>query len=506
MKLSQFSPQSIDYELDLNYYHGKDLIHQGHSISLNPKIAWKYISKEIRREIRLAQKTPGISIVRKPGTPKNLQLMKSVGFSSVDPSLPQSLAPAEFLYLAYYEAPPSLRSRSLAKGDKTKLVGGMILTPTSPTQLFLHFHTSSDLGKTLHVPSLLIWHAISDLKQSRFKYLDIGVSFRQNLNHYFKQWNQFRYPIIFEPPFILPDIRLTSFSARNLLAYQQKEVPKVDFAKYFGKEYCLLPRAITAIKVLIQHLGLKETDEVAIIKTRQNTFISRCVTDTISSVCRWSQKLSPKTKLVMVIHEFGYPYEGLSSMIRTCRKRKIPVVENCAWGIGSKTQDGQEIGRVGDYAIYSLPKIFPMQFGAVLTGLTISDPDLWSKFKVLDYYKTKLIIQGLAKYLPQISQINHRKQSNWNYLARKFKRDGFDPLINLATNYYPSAFLLKLQDSQQMRKLYQRYAKFGVEVGRYYQENTLYLPIHSKLSSVELDYIYAIFRGYLNLCSNYHRH
>ncbi len=67
------------------------------------------------------------------------------------------------------------------------------------------------------------------------------------------------------------------------------------------------PNGRDALWACLNHLRLRRQDEVLIIKNTDGPYISRCVTETIEKVCRWSQHLSSKTKLVLVIHEFGFP-------------------------------------------------------------------------------------------------------------------------------------------------------------------------------------------------------
>ncbi len=374
IKLSSFTAVAQDYELDVDYYHGKDIVHEGSLLALDPEVSWAKISSNTRKNIRRAQKLTNLTVKRVKGNKEDIKQFRTVWFNPEDPTIPDELEKDEIMYLAYL--------------DK-ELVAGMILTPADKN-LFLHNLGGNDKAKVNSVTSFLLWNAVNELKDSEYNYIDIGASFRKPLQTYFGHWRTERYPIIFTPPFIKPTISLSPFEAKNIATYKNTPAASAtELEKYFGKEFTILPRAIYCIKVLLQHLDIKKDENVAIYKTFDNDYISRCVTDTISSRCKHVRKIDAKTKAVMVIHEFGYPYKDLLKLKKECEKKGIPLIENCAWGYGSKV-DGKEIGSVGDYAIYSLSKILPLPYGGILKGLEITDEQNWNDYQLLDYYKKKL--------------------------------------------------------------------------------------------------------------------
>ncbi len=196
----------------------------------------------------------------------------------------------------------------------------------------------------------------------------------------------------------------------------------------------------------------------------------------------------------MVIHEFGYPYKDLIKLKDECRQSKIPIIENCAWTYGTKIDDKHEVGTIGDFAIYSLPKILPLQYGGILKGISISDKEIMEKYHVLDSPKNELIISQLVKYMPKINYYNRKRRNNWFYLSKFFSKKGFETLGDLQEGVYPAAIIVKAKDYQ---KLYERYLDFGVETARYYHEESIILPIHQNITKNQLDYLCAIFSGQL---------
>ena len=189
----------------------------------------------------------------------------------------------------------------------------------------------------------------------------------------------------------------------------------------------------------------------------------------------------------MIIHEFGYPYPKTQQLKNVCSKKGLPLLENCAWTYGSRLGK-QLVGEIGDYTIYSLPKILPLQYGGLLRSFNPIDALMNS----VDEEKKKIIIGSLTKYLPQIDAYNRQRILNWRYLFRLFQKIDHRPLIKIKPGTIPAAFILKTQNFQD---LYRRYLDFGVETGRYYHEGALILPSHQNLRRAQLDYIFAIFNG-----------
>lgn len=300
--------------------------------------------------------------------------------------------------------------------------------------------------------------------------------------------------IISELPYITPHIAITPFTNEHLEVYKDSlnKVSGDALSNIFGKKFTILPRAIYSIDVLIKYLNIKKDQNIAVYKTFNNDYISRCVSETISSHCKIERKITSSTKVVMVIHEFGYPYKGTIELRERCRKINIPFVENCAWTINSKINEKFKVGDIGDFAIFSLPKILPMQFGGILKGVFLTDKAL-KKYNIYDEAKKNIITNKLLEFMPKIKAYNNKRLENCKYLGGLIKKSGYDLLVEPERDVYPAMLLVKTKNYE---KLYERYMDFGVEVLKYYHEQALGLPIHQNLTKNQLDYIYAIFNGY----------
>lgn len=494
MKISNFSPSNQPFDLKLEYYHGKDFVHWGSFLPLKPKLVWKSLGTNTKKNIRRAQNLKGLEIQRVKGTREDINIFRTIWFNPNDPTLEDELHPDQIMYLAYVEK---------------KITAGMILTPAGENY-FLHNLGGDNFAKRKGITSLLLWHAVNDLQKTPFQHIDIGASFRKSLQTFFSHWRVRSYPIIFEAPYSKPMISLSPFSVQNLrLGVKKNNLDTTIVEKYFGNKYTIFPRAIYGLGALFQYLSIAKKDNVAIFKTfPDNTYLARTVQTQIERFAKISWgKITKRTKIILVIHEFGYPCSEVIQLKKIRNEKGIVLVEDCAWGIESTISGGQRIGDFGDYVIYSLPKILPLQYGGLVKGLQLTEDEMWGKYKVLDYYKTQIILEGLSEELLYVQKSNSQKVRNFRLLQEYFQRDGYHPVVKLTgkEGISPAGFLLQLHSKQQMNALYKRYLDFGIETARYYHKNALLLPIHQNLSKQMVDYIYAVFRGTLNFCIDYKR-
>lgn len=79
----------------------------------------------------------------------------------------------------------------------------------------------------------------------------------------------------------------------------------------------------------------------------------------VRALCR------PHTRLVLVIHYFGWP-QDVRDLRGWCRERNIRLLEDCALALFSEGPDGS-LGRLGDAAVFSLPKTLPVPDGGILS-------------------------------------------------------------------------------------------------------------------------------------------
>jgi perosamine synthetase len=99
--------------------------------------------------------------------------------------------------------------------------------------------------------------------------------------------------------------------------------------------------------------------------------------------------ITPRTKLIIAQHTYGYPVH-MGAVMDLARRKGLPVIEDCCLAMGSKYR-GQAVGTFGVAAYFSFQWNKPYTSG--LGGMAIvHDPDLAAKVETL--YQTEMIPPG----------------------------------------------------------------------------------------------------------------
>ena len=173
--------------------------------------------------------------------------------------------------------------------------------------------------------------------------------------------------IINPDQYLLPSYRISPFRTIDIAINNKlQEDDAID--SYFTQRFSNRPFSYfkdgkSAINEALAYYDLKKDDTVTILTTTNNFYISGCVTAEIEKFCNWSREMTPKTKVIFVNHEFGHPYENLEAL----KKYKLPIIEDCAHSFFSKDKNNT-MGTIGDFVIYSFPKMFPIQIGGLLVS------------------------------------------------------------------------------------------------------------------------------------------
>jgi dTDP-4-amino-4,6-dideoxygalactose transaminase len=94
--------------------------------------------------------------------------------------------------------------------------------------------------------------------------------------------------------------------------------------------------------------------------------------DVKSDLREIESKIDPKTRVVLVIHYFGFP-QPIASIKRFCRERGLYLIEDCAHVLTGQTAEAVPLGTTGDISIFSWRKFLPVYDGG---QLVINNPDL----------------------------------------------------------------------------------------------------------------------------------
>ena len=234
----------------------------------------------------------------------------------------------------------------------------------------------------------------------------------------------------------------------------------------------------------LKQLRLKSTDEVLVVKNTGGPYISGCVTKTIEKVCRWSQIPSPKTRAVFVIHEFGFPCP--LKKISAYQKKKLPIIEDCAYALGSRIE-GAKVGVVGDYAIYSLPKYYPIPMGGLLIARQkLKSPD---RARRLSASLQKIVLQTLSRSQVFVKVWNRQRRENWKFFSGKFSSRKLPPYFALTKGIVPGVYLMRVPKNFNGAVAKKRLNTAGVEATEYYHQGGFLFPVHQFLTRYEKEYI-----------------
>lgn len=291
---------------------------------------------------------------------------------------------------------------------------------------------------------------------------------------------------------LLPTYKISPFSNTDIFK-NRKLNDNFNFERYFNKrfpdcDWAFVQSGRDAIHHALIDSGLKKDDEVAILTTTGNFYISGCVTKEIEKVCQWAREITIKTKLILVNHEFGFPYENLADL----KKYNLPIIEDCAHSFLSQNAE-KSVGTVGDYIVFSLPKFFPIQVGGILcakkpvAGLkSDQSPD------VVRYIRN---VAGF--WTPYLSHFSARRIYNYNLLQHMFAAKGYSTRFELMENQVPGVFMFRLKPRQNSQGLKDHLAKNGIEASVFYREEAVYIPVHHRLQEDDLEFFCDIIINYL---------
>lgn len=458
-----------------DFYKGQDVVHYGIRIPL--KLSLEEILAKFSRRARRILRDDSFKAYWNSLTTADLPTLRKLWFDPNDPTFPDTMDG----HIGY-----------LCRLPDGEVLGGIILTPAGKN-VFLHQLVSGEKGKELGVPTMLIWGAIKCLKEfTNYHSIDIGVSYNPKRYAFFENFAVEKYPIILKKPFYVPVIRLSPF--RSFEESQALEAHRPPFNR-LDNNTTFVPRGVYGIYALLKHLNLQPEDEVCIQKTFGSNYIARCVTDTIEKVCHWKlRELTSRTKVILVIHEFGIPCRDVFV------QPGIPIIEDCAWRIDRVLPDS-------NYQVYSLQKMFNVNYGGLIQGVKLTDEFLWS-IGCLDVVKRGNYLREKDYIFSAYGSIERPRL--WNRYYELAMADGMemDDCYDYKTavdncSWTPTVFLQKFKDNEEANAVVERLQEFGIQAGRYWGEPVVFLPIHQNMSLAEVEYMFAVVKGYFNLCADW---
>ena len=288
-------------------------------------------------------------------------------------------------------------------------------------------------------------------------------------------------------PYLLPAYRIGPFKTKDIhLNNQLPDSNSIDdyFANRFKErsfEYVADGRK--AINIALQQYHLQPEDVVTIFTSSGNFYISGCVTKEIKKFCQWSREITDQTKLIFVNHEFGYPYKQIEKL----QQYNLPVIEDCCHSFFS-TDDGHEIGVTGEFAIYSFPKMFPLQIGGLLTANRT-----FTSTTKLDNEKLRYIKNVLSHYVSEEKSIIEKRIAHYNYLKSSLNKNVFKERFALNEGVVPGVFMFSVKDAGiHLSAFKQHLYAHGIQCSIFYGEASFFIPVHQQLTTTDLDYFASV--------------
>ena len=288
--------------------------------------------------------------------------------------------------------------------------------------------------------------------------------------------------LISPAPFRLMNMTMSPFSTEdafvNRKLWLKNKVTSVDTVEVNGHQGTVTRSATEALALALSQLHLVHDSEIWIETTTNNRYISSCVTNTIERFCKWSRNRTEKTVAILVVHEFGFVYPRMSDLV----KLNIPIIEDAAYAMFSTGKEGM-IGSWGDYVIYSLAKMFPMQAGGVLV---CKNDVLLHRDMNLD--ESQYFSRCYRRYIGQREDIICQRIRNHTILKGLFADMGFESRFHPEQGEVPGAFMFKAP-GYNLAGLKIFMQSQGVECSVFYGEESFFVPCHQRMEECHLRYI-----------------
>jgi len=292
--------------------------------------------------------------------------------------------------------------------------------------------------------------------------------------------------------FYAPAYRISPFTtsdvALNLAFPLGDEADQFFNNKFQGKNWCYTSTGKDAISLALSKFKLDKSDVVSIFTTTDNHYISRCVTAEIEKHCNWSRKIESNSKLIFVNHEFGFPHRDLTKL----RSHGLPIIEDACHSFLANTEKN-DMGARGDFILYSLPKVFPMQMGGILSANKDYDISSPSDIEVVNYIK-----KVVGAYCKDVDYYKIKRLENYHYLANFFLSLGCRPFFKLLSNDVPGVFLFVPPSDTNLEAMKAYGWKHGIECSVFYGSHAFFIPVHQNLSRHDLDYFSYVFSSFIN--------
>jgi len=295
--------------------------------------------------------------------------------------------------------------------------------------------------------------------------------------------------VLHPDPYYAPAYRISPFRTSD--AGVRPEMRREAGAAFLNRKFAergwiLTHHGKEAIAIALTLLRLSPDDVVTIHTTTENMYISGCVTREIEKVCKWSRKLEATTRALFVNHEFGFPHEQLAELARL----GLPIIEDCCHSFESQSSH-HDAGKLGDFAVYSLPKFFPMQMGGIL-----SFDKKWQPTSPCEEPLSQYLLDVLGNHAPHVGDKIAKRRESYSKLQARFQRLGLAPRFSLEPWHVPGVFMFKTPPGTDLPELKRHVWAHGIESSVFYGEDAFFIPCHERLTDSDIEYFALVVDDY----------
>lgn len=324
-----------------------------------------------------------------------------------------------------------------------------------------------------------------------------------------------------------------------ILGKEVEEFEK-EFAAYTGGNFCVgLASGLDALWIAFRLLGIGKGDEVIV---QGNTYIASVMGITMNGatpvfvepdeyygidVSKIEEKITGKTKAILVVHLYGIPCE-MDTVMKLCEKYNLRLVEDCAQSHGAKYK-GQMTGTFGDVGCFSFyPSKNLGAFGDA-GAVVVKDEVLAKEFKIYRNYGSEKryynkvvgansrldeLQAGLLRVrLPYLDEMNEEKAA----IAKRYSQEIKNPKLILPqirenTSCVWHQYVIRCEKRDELAEYlkdrgigtiihypipphlseayhYLGHKKGDLPITEHYADTVLSIPMYNGMEAEELDYI-----------------
>lgn len=301
--------------------------------------------------------------------------------------------------------------------------------------------------------------------------------------------------VLHPDPYLLPNYLISPFTTTDVVF--NHHLPDSDIIdaylerRFIHRNFCYTLNGRHALQLAFSAFKLEKDDVVTIFTTSGNFYISSCVTGEIEKFCKWSRQIENKSRVILLNHEFGFPMEDMEQI----KSYNLPIIEDCAHSFFSRDKLNL-IGTIGEYVVYSFPKMFPIQIGGLLVHKEDLNP---GPDPGLDNTILRYIKNVLSFHIPKEEAIIDKRIKNYRLLADKFSRFGFSEKFTLEAGYVPGVFMFSVEDdSLDLDAIKEHFYAHGIQSSVFYGERAFFIPCHQRLEESDLEYFFEVMNDCLN--------